>query len=163
MLAPPLIAWLITAWGWQAAFLGTGLVGMAWLLLWIPVYQPPAKHPRLSQAEREHLAEVLELKPTPALGGFREWASLLRYRQIFGLFMVRVFTDSIWWFYISWLPKYLSDARHYTIHDIGAYAWLPFTTATFAAFAGGGAASWLMRRGWSVGAARKTVMGVGVT
>ncbi len=55
MLAPPLVAWAILAYNWQSAFVLTGALGLVWVALWLWLYHPPAKHPALSDEERQHI------------------------------------------------------------------------------------------------------------
>lgn len=147
MLAPVLIAQLVIWTGWRWAFVATGLLGFLWLPLWLRLYRSPA--PTASSAA-----------PAPAgiSATLREWAGLLRYRQIWGVFFVRFFSDAILWFYIQWLPKYFADERGYSMEDIRNRLWIVFLPAIFAAMAGGGASGWLIRRGWEIDRARKTVM-----
>jgi ACS family hexuronate transporter-like MFS transporter len=166
MLAPILIAQLIILGGWRSAFVVIGLTGFLWVPVWLWLYRPPRSHRLIT---REELAE-LEAEGAPAAppnpGGasagrmFREWAGLLRYRQIWGVFLVRMFSDAILWFYIQWMPKYFADERGYSIEDIRNKLWIIFLPTIFAVMAGGGASSWLIRKGWSIDRARKTVMAV---
>ena len=62
--------------------------------------------------------------------------------------------------YLFWIPQYLSEARSATLADIGRLAWIPFLTLDVANMLGGFVSDRLVRAGWSIGAARKTVMGV---
>ena len=87
-----------------------------------------------------------------------EWVGLLKHRQIFGICLVRFFSDSVLWFYIQWLPKYFADERGYSIEDIRNRLWIVFLPAIFATFAGGAASGHLIKRGWDISRARKTVM-----
>ena len=88
----------------------------------------------------------------------RPWLSLFRHRQVWALIAGRFFTDPIWWFLISWLPNYLKSERGFSLAMIGLLAWIPFLWADLGNLAGGAASSLLIRRGWSVDRARKTVL-----
>ena len=70
----------------------------------------------------------------------------------------RFFTDPIWWFLISWLPNYLKSERGFTLQLIGLLAWIPFLFADVGTLTGGAVSSLLIKRGWSVDAARKSVL-----
>ena len=161
MMAPILIAQVIIWTGWRSAFIVIGALGFLWIPLWLWFYRSPREHWGIT---REELAELeAELRPAPkgraGLGRMlREWAGLLRYRQIWGVFLIRFFSDSILWFYIQWLPKYFADERGYSMEEIRNHLWIVFLPTTFAALIGGGASSWLIRKGWTVDRARKTVM-----
>lgn len=164
MLAPILIAQIIIWGGWRWAFIAIGLTGFAWLPLWLWFYRTPQRHRLISNEELAEIeaevgkgaAEARGPAGLPAM--LSEWAGLLKYRQVWGVFLVRVFSDAILWFYIQWLPKYFSDERGYSIEDIRNRLWIVFLPAIFAGLLGGAASGRLIRKGWDVGRARKTVM-----
>ncbi len=154
VVAPLLIGQLIIAHGWRTAFVVIGAVGFLWIPLWLVFYRSPADHPRVSA---EELAELDTPKKAESKS-FAEWVSLLRYRQVWGVTLVRFFTDSVLYFYIAWLPKYLADERAFTMEDIRDYLPLVFVPTVVFAFIGGGVAGKLIARGWSVDRARKIAM-----
>ncbi len=163
MLAPIVIAQVIIWGGWRSSFIVIGALGFLWVPLWLWFYRSPRENPFITAAELAELeAEASPGGPgrgTPGLGAMlREWVGLLRYRQIWGVFLVRFFSDAILWFYIQWLPKYFADARGYSIEDIRNKLWIVFLPTIFAVMAGGAASSWLIRRGWTINWARKSVM-----
>jgi ACS family hexuronate transporter-like MFS transporter len=165
VVAPPIIIAMQLAWGWQRTFLVTGALGFVWLLAWILVYRPPARHPWL---RREELALIREGKDEGAGGDAPTEAgrpvplgALLRRRQTWGIIAARFCTDPIWWLYLIWLPQYLFDARGFDLKTIGAFAWMPFLAADLGALTGGFLAGRLIRRGLSVDRARKTCLLIG--
>jgi len=89
------------------------------------------------------------------------WVRLLAMRAVWGVIMGRFLSDCVWWFYVYWLPKYLSDARGFSLAEIGCSAWIPFVAVDFGNLAGGWFSGWLLRRGWSLNAARKTILALG--
>jgi len=72
--------------------------------------------------------------------------------------LARFLTDPIWWLYISWLPKYLADARGFSLVKIGLFAWVPYVAADIGSLSGGWMSGHLIARGWSVDRARKLVI-----
>ncbi len=86
------------------------------------------------------------------------WGALLGYRQVWAIVLARFMVDPIWWLYITWLPKYLSDARGFSLAQIGLYAWVPYLAADAGSLTGGALSGYLISRGWSVDRARKTVI-----
>jgi ACS family hexuronate transporter-like MFS transporter len=70
----------------------------------------------------------------------------------------RFLTDPVWWLYITWLPKYLADARGFSLTEIGLFAWVPYVAADAGSLGGGWLSGHLISRGWSVDRARKTVI-----
>jgi ACS family hexuronate transporter-like MFS transporter len=79
---------------------------------------------------------------------------------VWGLVAAKFLTDAAWFFYISWLPKYLYDARHFDVKQVGAYAWVPYAAAGVGCLAGGSLSSALLRRGRSVDLSRKLALGL---
>ena len=158
VVAPPAIAAIILYSNWRMVFVACGIVGILWTIWWMRAYYPPNKHPRLSTAERAHLADVLIAEPAnaPRLS----WAQLLRFRQVWGLVGAKFLTDAAWFFYISWLPKYLYDARGFDVKQVGYYAWVPFAAAGIGSLLGGWFSSHLLTRGHSVNFARKLALGL---
>ena len=154
VIAPPLVAAITARWGWRAAFLMVGSVGLAWLLVWMRVYQLPAQHGRISRAELDHITEggrqdARESGPKP---GF--WRLFSR-RFVWALTLSKIFLDPVWYFYIFWFPEYLKRVRGFDLAQIGMYGWIPFLTADVGNLLGGWMSGRLIRMGWSVNTARK--------
>lgn len=158
-LAPPLVAWLAVTWGWRAAFIATGGIGVVWAAAWAFIYRPARECPFAGAEEKAYLlAAGVGIQSTT---GTREsWASLLGIREVWVLMLARFLTGGPWFFLIFWFPKYLGDVWHFNIKEIGWYAWVPYAFAGLGSFAGGWFSSWLMRRGKSLNAARKISLGL---
>jgi ACS family hexuronate transporter-like MFS transporter len=163
VVAPPLIVWLSLTYGWQTTFIVTGSLGFGWLVLWVLLYETPDRHQWLGEDERqlilkgqreEGTADALATEPAAPLG----WRELLRYRQVWAIVLARFLTDPIWWLYISWLPKYLADARGFSLVKIGLFAWVPYVAADAGSLSGGWLSGYLIAHGWSVDRARKVVI-----
>jgi ACS family hexuronate transporter-like MFS transporter len=158
IVAVPLIVWLQLQFGWRTAFLVTGGLGFLWLLLWLRVYDDPERHRSITATE---LALVTEGRTDDRAGQAPSWRQLLGHRQVWAIVLSRFLTDPVWWLYITWLPKYLSDARGFSLAEIGLFAWLPYVTADIGSLGGGWLSGWLIARGWPVARARKTVIAAG--
>jgi ACS family hexuronate transporter-like MFS transporter len=163
VIAPPLIVWLSLTHGWQTTFIVTGSLGFAWLALWLLFYETPERHKWLSREEyaliREgQRTEALTEMPPEGFTAAPRWRELLRYRQVWGIILARFLTDPIWWFYITWFPKYLADARSFSLLKIGIYAAIPYVIADAGSLSGGWVSGYLIGRGWSVDRARKIVI-----
>ena len=154
ILAPPLIVLIFTLWGWRLAFVVTGATGFVWLAFWLRWYWIPAEHPRVTSEERV----LIETAPGGPPRREIRWIELFGFRQTWALFLARVLADPVWWFYLFWLPKYLSDERGFSIVAIGLTTWVPFLTADLGAIAGGWVSGRLIRRGIAPVQARKWVM-----
>jgi MFS transporter, ACS family, hexuronate transporter len=163
VVAPPLIVWLSLTYGWQTTFIVTGSLGFVWLVLWLLFYETPDRHKWLSEHERQLIREGQHAEATPGritneLSEAPRWRELLRYRQVWAIVLARFLTDPIWWLYISWLPKYLADARGFSLVKIGLFAWVPYVAADAGSLSGGWLSGYLIARGWSVDRARKLVI-----
>jgi MFS transporter, ACS family, hexuronate transporter len=153
ILAPAVVPWLAMTYGWQWAFIGTGAVGAAWLLLWVPLYRRPQEHPRVSAAE---LAYINSDPPEPAAR--IPWISLLGYRQAWAFAAGKFLTDSMWWFYITWVAKFLHSRHGLDLLHIGLPLVLIYLMADAGSILGGWLSSSMIKRGASVNRARKTAM-----
>jgi ACS family hexuronate transporter-like MFS transporter len=131
--------------GWRYAFVFSGALGFVWLALWLAVY--PRSTPEAKQQRRE--STLLRDKAT--------WLGILKQRETWGIVIGRSLTDPIWWFYVFWLPQYLSDTRGFSLKQIAIFAWIPFVAADLGNFAGGIISGALIRRGMPLLRARKLV------
>ena len=154
IIAPPLIVGLQLRYGWQTTFIVTGSLGFVWLMLWLLFYQSPKQHRWITEEE----LNVISTSSAPSLSSSLRWRDLLRYRQVWAIVLARFLTDPVWWLYITWLPKYLADARGFTLTKIGLFAWVPYVAADAGSLSGGWLSGHLIARGWSVDRARKTVI-----
>jgi MFS transporter, ACS family, hexuronate transporter len=147
----PLIA---VSFGWRSAFVVSGIIGFVWLLLWLRVYYPLARHPRVTQEEVAFIRAGQDVPTTSAQRGVQRYLALARNRNVWGIVLGRALTDPIWWFYVFWLPQYLSDARGFSLQRIALFAWMPFIAADIGNFTGGLISGYCIRRGLSVVHAR---------
>jgi MFS transporter, ACS family, hexuronate transporter len=161
MLAPPLVAWAILAWSWQAAFAITGGVGLVFVALWLAFYHPPATHPALAAAEREHIAAGQE-RHLEADGRRPSIPGILRRRNFWAIAIPRFLADPTWGTLTFWVPLYLSQVRHFDLRQIALYAWMPFLAADVGCFFGGVVAMALQKRaGMGLVDARRSAFTVG--
>ncbi len=140
IIAPPAVMWIVVRHGWRSAFVVTGALGFVWLAAWLAIYRVPPLSAATAKQERA------------------SWASLLQYPQTWGLLLGRFLSDPVWWFYLFWLPKYLVEKRGFTIVEMGMLAWMPYLSADLGAIFGGLYSGYLIKRGWSVLAARSAGM-----
>jgi ACS family hexuronate transporter-like MFS transporter len=161
MLAPPLVAWAILSYNWQSAFVLTGALGLVWVALWLWLYQPPAKHPALSDEERRHILagqeQHLQSDGTrPSIG------RILAQRNFWGIALPRFLADPTWGTLTFWLPLYLTTVRHFDLKQIALFAWLPFLAADVGCLTGGTISLALQKRfGISLINARRSAFTVG--
>lgn len=169
IIAPPLVAALYAFFGWQATFIIVASLGFVWLVPWLIVYKcGPEAHPWITEDERQYILtgqkaveldeKIDELKVDEYVPTFKQ---LLSHRQSWSVILGRFFIEPIWWLFVAWLPLYLNDKFGFEVKEIGASAWIPYVGAAIGAIFGGWLSGRLIKRGWSVNKARKTVVGIG--
>ena len=154
IISPPLIAFVTLHFGWRFAFVATGALGFLWLIAWLLLYHIPQQHPGITAEERAYILEGRVARP----GHRIPYSVLLRMPQVWGLLVSRVFADPVWWFYLFWLPKYLSDVRGFTLVQIGLFSWMPYLAADLGSLFGGWVSGRLIVRGKPVLDARRHTM-----
>lgn len=140
----PIIALTV---GWRWAFVVSGGLGFLWLTMWLRIYHPLDRHPRVTASEVSLIRAGQDTPRISTRSGPQRWLSLIRDRNVWGIVLGRALTDPIWWFYVFWLPQYLSDARAFSLQRIAVFAWLPFLAADLGNFTGGLVSGYCIRRG----------------
>jgi ACS family hexuronate transporter-like MFS transporter len=143
--------------GWRWAFVFSGGLGFIWLAMWLRVFHPLDRHPRVTADEISLIRAGQDAPRKSAGAGMHRTLSLVRDRNVWGIVLGRALTDPIWWFYVFWLPQYLSDARGFSLQRIALFAWLPFVAADLGNFTGGLVSGYCIRHGVAVIRARKWV------
>ncbi len=154
VIAPPVIVFLQLNYGWQATFLVTGSLGFLWLALWWWVYQPPLEHRWITAQERE----LIHARTSTNAAAPLPYARILGFRQTWAIVLSRLFTDPVWWLYITWLPLYFNKVHGLDMKQIAWFASVPYLAADAGSLLGGAASGFLIARGWTVDRARKTVI-----
>jgi len=154
VVAPATVPALTLAFGWQSAFIVTGLLGFVWLGFWLALYDRPEDRPGLSGGE---LALIRSDPPDPPSAGV-SWRTLLRHRQTWAFVAGKFLTDPVWWFYLYWLPKFLHASYGLTLTELGMPLIAIYTLTSAGSIGGGWVSSRLITRGWAPARARKIVM-----
>jgi len=164
-IAPFIILGVYFRWGWRLSFILPGLLGFLWLFLWRKVYYTPQEHPRISQQELQMiLADSSDTAQVTTGKGQQPWHALLKLPQTWGTIIAKTFTDPVWFFVTDWFPIYLV-AKGIPLKSGLIAVWIPFIAADLGNFFGGGVSGFLVKRGWSLGSARKSMVifgGIGV-
>ncbi len=153
ILAPLAVPVIAINFGWQAAFVFTSLIVLLWPAFWLPIYRRPEEHPRVSSEELAYIrsdpADPVEKMP---------WRRLLGYRQTWAIIIGRALTEIPWWFYLFWGAKFLDTQFGVSLKTVGLPLIVIYVVADFGSIGGGWLSSNLIKRGWSVNAARKVAL-----
>ncbi|CAI8275744.1 MAG: Hexuronate transporter [Polaribacter sp. SA4-10] len=164
VIAPFVIVYLYSAFGWKTTYIILGAVGLLWVIPWLFLNKStPEKHPWVTQEERDLiLADRIDkdlsedAKPSKSLSVFK----ILSYKQSWGVLMCRFFIEPIWWFFAGWMPIYLHNTFNLSIEEIAATMWISYLMAAVGSIVGGWFSGYLMKTK-SVDAARKITITLG--
>src|ERR1700680_1104389 len=165
-VAPFIVLSIYFRWGWRPAFTIPGTLGFLWLIAWRWLYYPPEEHTRISQIELEMIEADKRDANAPQAGKVRpRWRDLLKLPQTWGTIIAKAFTDPVFFFITEWFPIYLV-AKGIELKSGLIAVWIPFIAADLGSFLAAGISGYLIKRGWSLGAARKALIifgGTGMT
>ncbi len=159
IIAPPMIAGLMLLWGWRAAFIIPGALGLVWLVVWLWIYRLPEHLPGISQEELAWIRnENSQGVASASASGPQRWGDLLKDRNVLALVLCRLVSDPVWYFYLFWIPEYLTRERGFSLAEIGLYAWIPFVAGAVGGMVGGRASDRLVHAGVRPARARTRVL-----
>jgi ACS family hexuronate transporter-like MFS transporter len=147
VLAPPLIGIVLLTSGWRMVFFAAGAVGIAWVLWWWLTYKSSATV-SIASLDARMLAQQLS------------FGDIVSMRRVQVLVFAKFMSDSAWYFYLFWLPKYLYDVRGFDVKHVSYYAWIPYAASGVGSFLGGWLSSRLLSQGRSLDFSRKFVLGL---
>ncbi|MES2126158.1 MAG: MFS transporter [Pseudomonadota bacterium] len=146
VLAPITVPVIAAQWGWQAAFIIIGAIGFVWMGLWQVFYDKPEQQTRLSAAELAHITSDNE-HAAQAAGPGIGWVALLGYRQTWAFAFGKFMTDGVWWFFLFWLPKYLSAQYGMASTEIQMPLAILYSMTMIGSVGGGWFPTWFINRG----------------
>ncbi|MDR5734504.1 MFS transporter [Caballeronia sp. LZ025] len=163
----PLMAWLTHAFGWHHVYIVMGVAGLMLAIVWLSVMKNPADHPRVNRNELEYIEQGGGLvrghqrergsgsadKGSPV--GWPVVKQLLTNRMLLGVYLAQYCINVLTYFFLTWFPIYLVQARHMTILQAGLVASLPAICGFTGGVLGGVLSDSLIRRGHSLTVARK--------
>jgi ACS family hexuronate transporter-like MFS transporter len=163
----PFIVWgIYFRWGWRPALIVPGTLGFLWLIVWRWLYYAPEEHSRISESELAMIVADKRESDAPQDGKVApRWRDLLKFRQTWGTIIARAFTDPVFFFVAEWFPIYLL-AKGISLKSNWIAVGIPFIAADLGSFFAGALSGHLIKRGWSLGTARKLPIiygGIGMT
>jgi ACS family hexuronate transporter-like MFS transporter len=157
MVAPPLLVWIALRFGWRAVFLVPSVFGAVLALVWAGFYRDPERHTWLTPGEKRYIEDGAPMESLAPLST----RSLLSMRGTWGVILARALVGPVFQFYLYWLPEYLYRERGLSLKSIGLLAWMPFLFGDIGSVGGGWLAGFLIKRGFSIRAARQITIGLG--
>jgi len=157
LIATPLTVWIMTLFGWKAVFYFYGVLGFLWAVAWL-LYstENPSEHRRMTSEELREIEASQAAEEGVSVGD-----APVRSKAVWGLAAAYFCFTYTWWLFLNWLPTYLVQARGFTIIKMGLYASLPWLAALISSNAAGWLSDALVKRGFSTGKARRTLIYVG--
>jgi ACS family hexuronate transporter-like MFS transporter len=139
IITPLFIPALAVAYGWQAAFLLAGGLGVVWVVVWAMLRIKPVA------------ADAIAPAPVP-------WLTVLRSRATLAIALAKILSDQVWFFMLLWLPDLFHRLFGLPQGTLGLPIALVYVFAAIGALSGGVLPTRLMAAGWSINRARKTAM-----
>jgi len=153
IVTPLVVPAIVLAWGWQMAFIITGVAGLIWLPIWLIVYRRPREQPKVSAAELAYI-EQDPADPVEKVA----WLKLLTIKETWAYALGKFLIDPIWWMFLFWLPDFLSKRHGLDLKTFGIPLVCIYLLSDVGSVGGGWMSSAMMKRGMSLNAARKTAM-----
>jgi ACS family D-galactonate transporter-like MFS transporter len=159
-LLTPILSWLQAVTSWHWVFIATGIIGIGWGIVWYLLYREP-KQSRANDAEIALIEEgggLVDLADRRtervAITG-ADVRTVLGSRKLWGIYLGQFCLTSTLWFFLTWFPTYLVEYRDMDYIKSGFLASLPFIAALVGVLFSGVFSDFLLRRGRSLGVARK--------
>jgi ACS family glucarate transporter-like MFS transporter len=169
VLFAPILGWIVHSLGWKQCFWFAGIIGLALAVAWFGVVGEVKTHSRISQAEIEtiegggglaNLDANKRARSTTLTWSTVKW--LLSNRMLVGIYLGQYCITTLTWFFLTWFPIYLNQARHISIVKVGFLAALPALCGFAGGILGGVVSDRLLRSGRSLTFARKLPIVVGM-
>jgi ACS family glucarate transporter-like MFS transporter len=163
-VALPVVAFIISGMGWRASFVITGAIGVVWAVGWYLWYRDPRQKARLREEELSYIEEGgargdFELASRDATEGVQpRWRQLFGYRTVWGMMLGFFCLNFVIYFFITWFPTYLTDARGFSLLKTGIYGVIPSVVAIFGGWLGGWVSDRIYDRTGDLNRARKTCL-----
>ena len=152
ILAPAIVPWVTLRYGWHAAFLLTGLLGMPWIVWWFLRYHTPQAPSQVGEDTLRQAPSTTDSAPA------NSWRRLLSFRQTWGFSLAKFLTDPIWWFYLYWLPSYFSSKFNLSLSHLGLPLIIIYNVSAVGSIGGGWLPAPFRRMGLSPSNARLAAM-----
>ena len=153
--APIIVSGITLTLGWQWAFIITGALGFVWVIFWVIYYQKPYAHQSITAEELAYIHQDEDEKNEAASV---RWVELFKHHQTIGICTTRFISDWVWWFFLFWIPDFLSKSHGINIKEVVIPLIVIYAISSIGGIGGGWVSSYFIRKGKSVDYARKTTI-----
>src|SRR5262249_18213191 len=150
---PLIVPWITLNFGWRWTFIVTGLIGTIWILAWLALYKRAQEHPKVSSQE---LALIESDPPDPKVK--ISWGRLAGYKATWAYIVGTLLTPPFWCFYLFGAPDFFEKRFPLDLKNIGPPLIAVYLLADIGSVGGGWLSSSLIKKGWTIGKARKTAL-----
>ena len=167
-IAPPLVVLIMTNLGWRSVFYICGAAGLVWAVWWFISYRNlPEEHGMVNRAELGHIRGIDEKGQVKEAyiekkAASVPWGTLMKSPNMWAIMCAYFTYVYCLWIFLSWLPSYLVDFRHFTLLKVGIFASLPLFAGVIGDTVGGLATDWLLKTTGNTKFARRSVAIVGM-
>jgi ACS family hexuronate transporter-like MFS transporter len=164
VIAPPLIALLFVAYGWEATFIVVGALGLLWIIPWLLINKAgPKKHPWITEEEQKFISKGQSEADQNATEDDKGLSlkEILSHKESWAIVASRFFLEPIWWLFVGWMPIYLFDVYGFNVQEVGMFAWVPYVGAAIGSIAGGYVSGIIISKTNSIDKGRKTTILIG--
>jgi ACS family glucarate transporter-like MFS transporter len=161
----PLMTWTVHTWSWHYIFFWTGAVGVGIAFFWLKYIREPKHHKGVNQAELDYIQTGGGLSNIGDDKTQIKWSqvkALISNRMMLGVYLGQFCLTTITWFFLTWFPTYLIEAKGMSILKVGLVAAIPAIAGFIGGMLGGVWSDWLLKRGNSLTVARKTPIILGL-
>jgi ACS family D-galactonate transporter-like MFS transporter len=155
--------------GWQGLFIGTGILGLIWGVVWYRLYRDPLDHAGVNEAELNYIEEGGGLfrnkERNTTQANLWRWTNIKQVfssRTLWGVYIGQFSVNSMLWFFLTWFPTYLVKYRGLDFIKSGYLASVPFLAACAGLLLSGFVSDRLVQQGKSVSMARKAPIIIGM-
>ncbi|MDD5169715.1 MAG: MFS transporter [Syntrophales bacterium] len=161
--APPIVAFVIAAWGWKMSFILTGGLAIVWAFFWFLLYHEPADHPKITASELAYIRQdevvtasgAIHVEPIPMIK-LATYPVIMKATVAYALYLY------VWTVFLYWIPTYLMKVRGLSLKEMGIAASIPYIVAVAAELIGGKVFDKWYEKGATISQLRRTGMGIGM-
>lgn len=156
----PLMTIILHNLSWHYVFYYIGAIGVVLGIVWLFKVRDPLQHPKVNQEEIEYIRDgggepTLGSKKAQEKITLAQFKSVCINRMMIGVYIGQFCVTSITWFFLTWFPTYLYQAKGMSILKVGFIASIPAIAGFVGGLLGGVFSDALLKRGYSLTVARK--------